>query len=100
MSKVVKNKNLTHTSLDHSINNISIANIEMFAEINKLFGDFIQIKKNRFIWNNEETGVTICLDFSENVPKIIFEDAFDNFDKVYQIIGYAHYHEYKIECHF
>lgn len=81
---------------------INYESLEMYAFITKVLGDTSDSKdENLFSWTLID-GVYISLQMvsGEAYPTIIIEDAFDLFDKVYQIIGYAHYREYKVICNF
>lgn len=78
-------------------------NLEAYAEIVKITGEQADTFMNGvFQWTFmvKEQGYCIELNTNGEKPEITIVDAFDNFAKVYQIIGYAHYYDFKINCNF
>lgn len=81
---------------------INHESLEMYAFITKVLGDTSDSKdENLLSWTLiDDVYISLQMVSGEAYPTIIIEDASDLLDKVYQIIGYAHYHEYKVICNF
>lgn len=82
---------------------INRESIEMYAEITKIVGESANYlnESGECHWDLLE-GLYISLEMvdGEAYPIVTIKDGFDNFDKIYQIIGYAHYRGYQVICNF
>ena len=83
---------------------VNTESLEMYAEIVKILGehsDMYNLEEKIHTWSlNDNYYITLQTVDDEKYPVVTIEDACSEFDKLYQIIGYAHYREYKVICNF
>lgn len=83
---------------------INRESLELYAFVTQVLkdcADSYSSQENSFTWSLVD-GIYITVEMvsGEGYPRVVFHDAYSKFDKVYQIIGYAHYREYEVVCNF
>lgn len=81
---------------------INRESLEMYAYITKVLGENADSFSKDPSWTFiDGLYISIKMVQGEDYPSIfIQDDYYDRTEKVYQIIGYAHYHKYEVICDF